>query len=85
MVYFVSVILAVHHCHLNCFTCTYYFSSLVVPRTGLLFVIVINQGFNAVTAVLASFPREKLIVNRCVECTHVFFPVAVKVSRQPSL
>jgi hypothetical protein len=33
-------------------------------RTGFLFVIVINQGFNASTAVLATFPREKLIVNR---------------------
>lgn len=33
----------------------------------MLFVIVINQGFNAVSAVLASFPREKLIVNRYVD------------------
>ncbi len=33
-------------------------------RNGFLFVIVINQGFNTVTAVLATFPREKLIVNR---------------------
>jgi hypothetical protein len=33
-------------------------------RSGFLFVIVINQGFNAVTAVVSTFPREKLIVNR---------------------
>jgi hypothetical protein len=35
-------------------------------RSGFLFVIVINQGFNAVTAVVSTFPREKLIVNRYV-------------------
>lgn len=34
-------------------------------RQGLLFVVVINQAFNGVMGVLNSFPKEKLIVNRC--------------------
>jgi len=33
-------------------------------RTGLLFIICINQGFNAVSGVLNVFPKEKVIVNR---------------------
>lgn len=32
--------------------------------TGLLFVTVLNQAFNAANAVYATFPSEKLIVNR---------------------
>jgi hypothetical protein len=33
-------------------------------RSGFLFVVIINQGFGAVTNSLNSFPAEKLIVNR---------------------
>lgn len=33
-------------------------------RKGVLFFILINQGFNSLTAVLNSFPIEKIIVNR---------------------
>jgi len=36
----------------------------IANRTGLLFVISINQGFNGVSGVLNTFPKEKVIVNR---------------------
>ena len=33
-------------------------------RLGLLFIIPLNQSFNALMGVLNSFPKEKIIVNR---------------------
>jgi ABC-type multidrug transport system permease subunit len=36
----------------------------IANRTGLLFVIAINQAFNGVIGVLNTFPKEKVIVNR---------------------
>ena len=41
-----------------------YTQKAINNRTGLLFVISINQGFNALMAVLNVFPKEKLIVSR---------------------
>jgi ABC-type multidrug transport system permease subunit len=41
-----------------------YDQASVGNRVGLLFVISINQGFNAVSGVLNVFPKEKVIVNR---------------------
>ena len=41
-----------------------YTQKAIANRTGLLFVISINQGFNALMAVLNVFPKEKLIVSR---------------------
>ncbi len=41
-----------------------YTQKAIANRTGLLFVISINQGFNALIAVLNVFPKEKLIVSR---------------------
>lgn len=41
-----------------------YDQAAINNRTGLLFVIAINQGFNALMAVLNVFPKEKLIVSR---------------------
>lgn len=41
-----------------------YDQSAINNRSGLLFVITINQGFNALMAVLNVFPKEKLIVSR---------------------
>jgi ABC-type multidrug transport system ATPase subunit/ABC-type multidrug transport system permease subunit len=41
-----------------------YSQTAIGNRTGLLFVMVINQGFNALMAVLNVFPKEKLIVSR---------------------
>eukprot|EP01031_Cornospumella_fuschlensis_P032511 gene32511-39307_t len=36
----------------------------IYNRQGMLFIICLNQAFNAVIAVLSTFPREKVIVNR---------------------
>eukprot|EP01037_Dinobryon_pediforme_P040803 gene40803-50166_t len=36
----------------------------VYNRQGLLFIVVINQGFNNVIATATTFPKEKVIVNR---------------------
>jgi ABC-type multidrug transport system ATPase subunit len=36
----------------------------VYNRQGMLFIITLNQAFNAVIGVLTSFPKEKVIVNR---------------------
>lgn len=33
-------------------------------RMGLLFIICLNQSFNALGGVVNSFPKEKIIVNR---------------------
>ena len=41
-----------------------YSQSSIQNRIGALFFIVINQAFGNVTAVLGSFPSEKIIVNR---------------------
>lgn len=41
-----------------------YSQKSIQNRQGLLFVITINQGFNACLGVLNTFPREKIIVNR---------------------
>ena len=43
-------------------------------RTGLLFVIAINQAFNGVIGVLNTFPKEKVIVNREVRASLLFRP-----------
>lgn len=36
----------------------------IYDRTGLLFIILLNQAFNGTIGVLNSFPKEKIIVNR---------------------
>lgn len=60
-----------HSCQLHILADTKSLTFSFDPRSGFLFVIVINQGFNAVTAVVSTFPREKLIVNRLVLCAIV--------------
>lgn len=41
-----------------------YNQSSINNRTGLLFVVCLNQAFNGTISVLNSFPKEKIIVNR---------------------
>ena len=41
-----------------------YGQSAIQNRTGLLFLICLNQAFNGTIGVLNSFPKEKIIVNR---------------------
>lgn len=41
-----------------------YNQSSIQNRTGLLFLICLNQAFNGTIGVLNSFPKEKIIVNR---------------------
>jgi hypothetical protein len=41
-----------------------YFTIFLGYREGLLFIIVINQGFNNILGVANTFPKEKIIVNR---------------------
>ena len=41
-----------------------YGQSSIQNRTGLLFLICLNQAFNGTIGVLNSFPKEKIIVNR---------------------